>query len=329
VEDLKIKRIGNDERGQTVIVASIALVVILAIAGLVIDLGRAHIQASRLQNAADSAAYAAGVLLPIEVTDEAGIATAKAKAISYIVKNGYDLEDVDDVVLGDVVSGRYTSLRVIVDNYVDYSFAKVIGLEGKEVSKAAKIRIETITSCSDMVPLGTSSSEYLAAVAANEAQNIVIKYDGGDGTIGFFGAIDLDGVKGGGAADFESWLTYGYNGYIDVGDILPVESGNMAGATVDGFTARYDACTHFPDDGGCTAEHYVLDCPRVVILILYEMEGTKAVKVTGFVPFILEGLNGSGEIVASHIDVNADDFDSAEVDDDTIEFGFFTTAMVE
>jgi hypothetical protein len=312
-----------------VIIAAVALVVVVIIAGLVIDLGMVDLKTSELQNAADAAAYAGGYLLPIKTTDAAGITELNNKVTEYIVKNGYSASDISAVQLGDVVSGRYTSLNVVVNDYVSYTFGQTIGLMGKDVSKDAKIRIETVTRCTDMVPLGTSSSSYLAAAAANAAQNIVIKYGSTGGSIGFFGAIDLDGVKGGGAADFESWLTYGYNGYINVGDVLPVESGNMSGATIDGFTSRYESCTHFPSEGGCTAEHYVLDCPRVVILILYEMQGTKAVKVTGFVPFILEGINGNGEIIASHIDVSVYDFDSEAVDEDTIEFGFFTPVMVE
>ena len=326
---MKLRKIFKSEDGQTVIVAVVALVVVIAIAGLVVDTGMSHLESSELQNAADAAVYAGGSLLPISIDDTAAITELEAKVTSYVMKNGFSMNDISSITLGDVISDRYTSLDVAVNDYVDYTFGKTVGIEGQAVEKSAKIRIESVTRCTDMVPLGTSASEYLAAAAANEAQNIVIKYDGGDGTIGFFGAIDLDGVKGGGAADFESWLTYGYNGYINVGDVLPVESGNMEGATIDGFTARYDACTHFPDDGGCTTEHYVLDCPRVVILILYEMEGTKAVRVTGFVPFILEGIDGDGDIVASHIDVNLYDFESEEVDEDSIEFGFFTPVMVE
>ncbi len=326
---MKLRKIMNRESGQTVIIAVVALVIVIVIAGLVIDFGMVHLKSSELQNAADAAAYAGGYLLPIKTIDTTAITELNDKVTEYITKNGYSAADISTVELGDVISGRYTSLRVVVDDYVSYTFGQTIGLDGKEVSKEAKIRIETVTRCTDMVPLGTSADAYLAAAAANEAQNIIIKYGSSDGTIGFFGAIDLDGVKGGGAADFESWLTYGYNGYINVGDVLPVESGNMSGATIDGFTSRYESCTHFPDDGGCTAEHYVLDCPRVVILILYEMEGTKAVKVTGFVPFILEGINGTGEIIASHIDVSVYDFDSVAVDEDTIEFGFFTPVMVD
>ncbi|MEX1308052.1 MAG: pilus assembly protein TadG-related protein [Eubacteriales bacterium] len=324
-----IKRVFKNEKGQTVMIAAVVLMLVIAVAGLVLDLGLSYIEASNLQNAADAAVYAGGSLLPIYEGDTDAIAELETKVESYIIKNGYAAEDISSIELGDVVSDRYTSLKVAVNDYVNYTFGKTIGMQGKSVEKSAKIRIETVTRCTDMVPLGTSATEYLAAAAANEAQSVVIKYDGGDGTIGFFGAIDLDGVKGGGAADFESWLTYGYNGYIEVGETLPVESGNMEGATVDGFTSRYEACTHFADDGGCTAEHYVLDCPRVVILILYEMEGTKAVSVVGFAPFILEGIDGDGDIIASHIDVSVYDFDSEELDEDTIEFGFFTPVMVE
>ena len=326
---LKLKKIFKSESGQTLILAALVMTAVIAMAGLVVDFGLAHLEASEMQNSVDAAVYAGGALLPIYEDDTEAITVLEAKVTSYIMKNGYTADDIVSIELGDVVSGRYTSVTVTVDDYVDYVFAKTFGFQGENVEKTAKIRIETVTHCTDMVPLGTTASEYLAAAAANEAQNIVIKYDGGDGTIGFFGAIDLDGVKGGGAADFESWLTYGYNGYIDVGDVLPVESGNMEGATIDGFTARFDACTHFQDDGGCTSEHYVLECPRVIILILYEMEGKKAVSVVGFAPFILEGINGDGDIVASHIDVNMNDFESEELDEDTIEFGFFTPVMVE
>ncbi len=300
---INLKKLWGREDGASAIIAAFAFIFIIAISGVVVDLGSAYIEGSSSQNAADAAAFSASAKLPVSIDDNAGIQQVKIMATEYAQKNGMNAVSVETVELGDAFQGKYYSIQVRLKSDVAYNFGPIVGINGTTVIKSAKVKLEPVTSSTGAVPLGIQASRLSEVLTATQGQNLVIKYGGGGGTGGFFGALDLDGVKGGGAKDFASWLNFGYDGVLKVGDILPTESGNMAGPTADAFLARYSQCTHFPSQGGCNAEHYDPDCPRVVTIIVYTLLANNTVRVEGFAPFILEGINGNGEIVASKIDI--------------------------
>jgi hypothetical protein len=79
----------------------------------------------------------------------------------------------------------------------------------------------------------------------------------------------------------------------------------MAGPTAAGFNARYSQCSHFPDDGGCTAEHYEPHCPRVIKVPVVTYVPGKNVKIVGFAAFVLEGQADSSNdtITGSYVDM--------------------------
>ncbi|MCX7614978.1 MAG: hypothetical protein N2Z65_04410 [Clostridiales bacterium] len=185
---------------------------------------------------------------------------------------------------------------------MDSFFAKTVGINSFSFSRSAKARITPATQVNGAAPLGVEYSQLMNAISNNNTKHIYLKYGGGDGTQGSYGAIDLDGVKSGGASDFTSWLEYGYSGTLKIGDdLLPVEKGNMAGPTASSVSARYNSCTHFQGQGGCTAEHYVLDCPRVLKVLVIEKIGNSYVKIKGFAAFVLEGIGENGEVQGSYI----------------------------
>ncbi len=325
---MKAKTFWQREDGSAAVITAIAFTVILALCGLVIDLGAAYYQGSRVQNAADAAAYAASSLLPLAVGDADALQTVRNTVAEYAQKNGMAADSIDTVSLEDVVAGHYTSVYVQLRHSVDYYFGKILGLDSKVVAKSAKVRLEVITSLSKMVPLGIEDSQFKQAMLTNNSQNVVVKYGSGDGTTGFFGALDLDGFRGGGAKDFSSWLAFGYNGYLDVNANLPVETGNMAGPTTYAFLQRYSSCTHYPSQGGCNAQHYEQNCSRVVYLIIFTMVDAHTIKIQGFAPFVLEGTNGNGEIIASHVTVHQQQGESQAVTEQNIDYGVFRSRLV-
>ena len=326
---IPIKKLWKREDGAIAVVAAIVFALIVALAGLVVDLGSAYIQSSKSQNAADAAAYAVSSILPIDVNDETKIQQAADIAKDYAEKNGENANGIESVNLEDVVQGKYYSARVKLKSEISYNFGPIIGINGTTVTKSAKVKLEPVTSTTGAVPLGIQVSRYSDMLSMTQGQNLVIKYGGGGGTGGFFGALDLDGVRGGGAKDFESWLNFGYDGVLHVGDVLPVESGNMAGPTTTAFSTRYNQCTHYQSQGGCTVDHYNPDCPRVVLIIVYTLVNSKSVKVEGFAPFILEGMNGNGEIVASKINLQTQDGDTSGVVGGAGDYGIYRARLVE
>ncbi len=80
-------RFCKDESGAVMVIAAFALILFLAVASLVTDLGLRYYQKSRLQNAMDAAALASVTSLPDK-------ARAKVVALEYVQKNGYSTDDV-------------------------------------------------------------------------------------------------------------------------------------------------------------------------------------------------------------------------------------------
>jgi Flp pilus assembly protein TadG len=328
------KKIFADEKGQSAVIAGIAIFMVIAMSALVLDIGLVHIQSSREQNAADAAALAGATLLPVAVTDSDAQAAVKALVREYAVKNGIPDEDVadDKIVLDDIKDSKFTSVRVELTSEVGFGFARVLGFVKTDVTKAAKAQVEPAVSNSEMVPLGVEES----AFGINKLVNFVVKKGGGDGEAGFYGVLDLDELQGGGAKDYNSWLAYGYGGYLETGIELPVEPGNMAGPTYSAFLQRYGRCSHIPscvsgvDENG--EKNYEEDCPRVVIIVVYKVveanaNMVKTVEIVGFAPFILEQQEDKDEIICTQIgDIFTQDGESSET---APAYGLYKITLVE
>jgi Flp pilus assembly protein TadG len=324
-----LKKIFKEESGSAVVLAAVALIVVLSVSGLVIDLGQAYVEAGNVQTAADSAALAACMQLPVSLSDSSAIQQVQATALEYVQKNGFDPSAVLSVELTDVYSGKYYGVKVNLVSNVPYYFGPIIGIDAATVHKSAKSLLNPVTSTDAAVPLGIETGRLSTVITECQGQHVIIKYGGGDGSGSFFGALDLDGVKGGGARDFETWLTFGYGGELTSGTVLPIEPGNMAGPTTSAFLTRYNQCTHFPGQGGCTLDHFENDCPRVVTLIAYTMVDSSSVRVEGFVPFVLESANGYGEIVASMVTMLTNEGQTDGILAGTGDYGIYKVRLAE
>jgi len=325
---MRIQHFFRDEEGSSGVWMAFSFSLMMALCALVVDLGSAYIQGSRLQNAADAAALAAASSLPVSVGDEQRMDLVRSTVADYTRKNGIESAWDPSVQFGDAGEDGYTSLRVTLTDDVGYLFASTFGIQGTTITRNAKASVNPATGTTNVLPLGIEIHSFSQMIDQCGGQNVVVKYGGGGGSEGFFGALDLDGVQGGGARDFSTWLAFGYDGVLRVGDVLPVESGNMAGVTYTAFLIRYCQCTHFPWQGGCNQDHFVDTCPRVVCMIAYSMVDSNTVKVEGFAPFVLMGINGDGEIVASWVRLHNSQF-ATEIDESAEGFGLYKAKLVE
>jgi Flp pilus assembly protein TadG len=300
----------SDSRGAISIIMIVALVILLIIAAFVIDFGLVYLRTADIQNASDSAALAAASLLPVEYGDNSAIQDVNQKAIEYLEKNGVSGEDYTiDVQLNLGANNLYTSVTVDVYKQEKLFIAPVIGITHLDVNRTATAQISPTISVTGVVPLSMEKEYLESAKASGLTDNLTLKYAASDEEVymGAFGAIDLDGVVGGGANDYNDRLEYGYQGSLKIGQVLPVEPGNMSNPTKDGIEYRMDLCTHYPPNG-CTAEHYVETCPRVVIVPVvtytFEKKQTKEVTIVGFTVFLIEEVKGQGnksEVIGSFL----------------------------
>lgn len=85
----------GSERGVTAVVVALALTVLVAFAGLVMNIGHSRMVRGQLQNAVDAAALAGAVRLN---ATSAGVATARSSAVTYA---GLNVTDVNTAVVVD------------------------------------------------------------------------------------------------------------------------------------------------------------------------------------------------------------------------------------
>lgn len=280
------------ESGQSLLVIIFAITAMIGVAATVTDLGTAYVKTAQTQTAVDAAVLAAGMTLPVKTGDTTAIAKTTAVAKEYLAKNGVTDTTNTTITLGDLTDGAYYSIYVNQPAAAPTAFAKIFGINTITFARDAKAKVVPCTALSDLVPLSIQEHILNELIANNDTLHCILKYGDNDDEVnnGAFGAIDLDGVKGGGANDYTSWLTYGYQAKLTVGTVLPIEGGNMTGPTYAGIVSRYNACTHFPSEGGCKITKYVDDCPRVmkIAVIEYTDSSHKYVRIKGFAAFVLE-----------------------------------------
>lgn len=302
-----LRRLHHEESGSVLVLVAGFMTVALVLCALAVDLGCLYVRGGQVQTAADSAALSAGRLLPIADTNAAKRRVTDTAA-QYLQKNGIGSADDYEFYFGEPVNGRLTTFGVKIKGSVPTTFAPVIGVYSLSYTKTAEVQTTVCVRLNDVVPLSVERSKLSACLDSGIREHITLKYGSksdSDLPSGNFGAIDLDGVTGGGANDYRNWLANGYSGQLTTGILLPVESGNMAGPTSQAFTSRYNQCTHFPGQGGCTSEHYVASCPRVIKVPVVDYEGTKTVRVVGFAAFVLEGQPAgmTDAITGSYVDM--------------------------
>lgn len=305
----RLHHLRRAEGGAVVVLVAGMMTCMLLLGALAVDLGCAYVRGAQLQTAADAAVLSAGQFLPVAAGDTERRAEVLAAAAEYLGKNGITNPSDYDIELGESEDGACRTLAVTVSGTIPTSFAAVIGVHTLSVTKTAEVQTMVCVRLNDVVPLSVEKSTLDACLASGVREHITLKFGAhsdADLPGGDFGAIDLDGVQGGGANDYSSWLAYGYEGEIAVGDDLyPVESGNMAGPTAAGLNERYYQCTHFPDGGGCTSEHYEPNCPRVIKVPVVVYDSAKRVRIVGFAAFVLEGPADAetDTVVGSYVDM--------------------------
>jgi len=295
----------KETKGQVAVITAILIVVLVGMAAYAIDVGSLYQEKRHLQTVADAAALAGAQELP-ERTD-----LAVQVAIDYAASHGVEIT-ADDISITDTYTSNDTIIVTPVNPDKDTYFAGVLGFSSVEVAAQATALVGQPVGLSDLVPWGARIEEGMDWKDwLQGGEEMILKFGSKDPNEGNFYALDLDGHHGGGSSEYTDRIVNGYQGYLEVGDIILTETGNMA-TTVSATNERVGD-TWYSFEDLVTYEGGVVKLARntgqfVMIPVIYELEnpsGQEYVEILGFAPFILteiSGKSGQAEIVGKLLD---------------------------
>jgi Flp pilus assembly protein TadG len=241
----RAKAAGRSESGQAVVLSVVWMVVLLGMAGLVIDVGSWYRSQRNLQADADAAALAGAQDLPNNTS------TASGQATTYALKNGFTLPASGITISGTVVPDD--SITVKVDKNAPTFFAKVFGVATVPVRAEATAKSSLIGSAKYVAPIAVNIQHPMLS-GLNSGVNCPC-YNvpttlplGKTGAPGAFALIDLDGNKGGtGASDLAAWIQQGFQDYLDLGDYFSNTGAKWNSSEIeDALNARLGTVLMFP-----------------------------------------------------------------------------------
>ncbi len=124
------RRSRNSHRGQVLVIAGGVLIPLIALVGLIIDLGWYQSNVLRVQRAADAAALAGVVFLPGQVATGYTIAEQEATKNGYTDGSGTVVTPVQD-------PGNPRRLNVTISTRVDTFFARIVGINTIPIARTA------------------------------------------------------------------------------------------------------------------------------------------------------------------------------------------------
>jgi hypothetical protein len=268
-ERFKKNRFIKEESGNAIVFFSLYLVILIGVAGLVIDTGVLYLTKSHLKKTANAVVLSGAQ----ELTNS----TAAVNVVVTEILNAHGEESsLKDI---SIVTTYPYRISVTLEKEVKLYFFRIFKMYSQKVAVTSSVQLVPMKSGVGAVPLGIDKDvplEYL--------KEYTLKVDSGDSEYGNFGVLALQGP---GAKLYEQDLMYGYDGELEVGDIINTQTGNIAGKTVNAVNYRINSCSHPSGD------YTNRDCERIILVLVYEpyeFNGHQLdkVKISGFAYFYLK-----------------------------------------
>lgn len=267
-------------RGQSSILLAILLPSLVGAIALGVDVSVFYFNWAKLQRAADAAALAGAAYLP----DNTAAATSAAN--NYAALNSIAGSE---IVLNQIAADNL-SMTVQFSRDVPYYFAKVLGLSSGQVVARATAGVETAGAARNVIPIGVQYN-----TVYTYGQQLTLNTGVGPGN------WDPLALGGTGASVYGDNIVNGYQGLIHVGDMVPTETGVMAGPTKSSFNTRISAgVSQFPSG---TFSNHSLNDPRVVVTPMVDfagINGRSEVPVQGFAVLWLSSVANNGKAITAY-----------------------------
>ncbi len=205
------------EGGQSIILVAVAIAALCGVAALVVDTGMVSVAQGQLQNAADAAALAAANDLP-------SASAAATTADAYGVLNGVPAANTS---ITTPYKGNANKVEVICTKTVQYTFARVIGINST-----------TVTARAVAEKTGMSGGPFGYSIFYGDPAGTLSlrSYDlATGGSIHSNGSIDIQGTLQRFSGDVEAVKTFRLNGY----DVQITGKAQAADLKILGNTSSY------------------------------------------------------------------------------------------
>jgi len=290
------------QRGQTLVVAVLAMTALIGMTAMTIDVGMLFHDRRHYQNSADAMALAGVAELPTNP------ALAITKAKTWATNNGISSNQIQTIEVRTTGFPNDT-LYVKLQGQFNWIFARVLGKTNSNVGAEAAARIGTLLGGHNMMPwalLQTDTSCLNAQGNAIFGASCSVKVGAGSSAIsGWYGALDYDGI-GGGSAEYQQRIIDGTTAttYCVTGNTAPpcqattvdALSGNKVGGTGSGIDQRLAAGPACDTNGngkddfnevftptGQVSPAYTVSCPNspwLIIIPIVSYSSTPVSKVT-------------------------------------------------
>lgn len=272
----------NARRGATLILVAALIVGMLSFLAFVFDFSRMYAQKNELQTSADAASLA-GVLALLSDTTTVVDSAISIGQRNEVLKKAISLFPADvQCGIWDDAAAVYTpsawcgsfenAVAVTTRDSANWVFPVLVGATGKQLTTSAiawaayvgrarcvkpiAMRYETLTKILD--PTNTDVLRVLTPYDMQQLATLPVASltftlkTGNSGEPGNFGAIELPGGQGGNW--FRDNLATCYQGLIGRGDVIDLQTGNLAGPVVggtDGWGNNPGFCEPLAPNGDC------------------------------------------------------------------------------
>lgn len=271
----------QNNKGSVGIMSALIIASLIMIAAFVIDFGIASVVDAKIQNAVDASALAGGLY----IKEGEALAIDKANEIAFLnglVEGEYQVN----------VDMEEKTIEVSATRVFTTSLARIFNINSGNVNANSKVKLAPVGKITNGIkPLAVEDQ------VLSYGQRLVLKLNASDNSFGNFGALSLGGN---GASIYRDNLLYGFNGEIEIGDVIYTNPGNMSSV----INPVRNMINPDPD----TFENYSRDSVRIwtiPIVDSMDVSGATPVTVVGFAVFFIEDIgmqSGQTEIIGRFID---------------------------
>jgi hypothetical protein len=258
-----LKKLLKEERGNVLILAALALIGLLGMAGLALDGGLVYMTKSELQKVANASVLSGAQEL-----------TNNEQTVNQVVQDILNAHN-ESSSLANLQINMGNNVVIDLSKPVKLTFLSLFGFKTVDVKSHAAAGLKTMGMAVGAAPLGIDES-----IPLEFYKTYQLKVDSSGVDTGNFGILALGST---GARTYEENLRYGYQDPLKVGDVIITETGNIAGKTQTVIQELVD---------GCTGDYTTRNCSRIILVPVYEpydfyQNQLKSVKITGFAYFYI------------------------------------------